>query len=145
MGFAFFLLFLAGFAFVMLQGRQMAGQRMTGGGAGLAGVNWLAVSVHDDPVEEGVELRIRFEVDGSFNGHGGCNGFFGSLGMGESRLEVGQMGVTSVSCAGPVMEREMEYLSAVQDTASFEATPTNLKLLDEDGDVLVAFVADTDD
>lgn len=144
MGFAFFLLFLAGIAFVALQGRQMAAQRVTGGGAGLAGVNWLAVSVDGEPVDEGVELRIRFDVDGSFNGHSGCNGFFGSLGVTESRLEVGQIGVTSMACDSLVMQREKAYLDAVGATASFEATDTDLRLLDKDGDVLVAFVADTD-
>ena len=144
MGFTFFLLFLAGLAFVMLQGRQMAAQRVTGGGAGLAGINWLAESVGGEPVEDGVELRIRFDVDGSFNGHGGCNGFFGALGVTESRLEVGQMGVTSMACESRVMQRETTYLAAVGETASFEATETHLRLLDEDGDVLVTFVADTD-
>lgn len=145
MGFTFFMLFLAGLAFVMLQGRQMAEQRLSAGGAGLAGVDWRAVSVGDAAVDAGSGMRIRFDVDGSFDGHGGCNGFFGSLGTTDTRLEVGRMAVTSMACAEPVMERERAFLTAVEKLTSFEASETNLRLLDESGDVLVTFVAGAED
>ena len=44
MGFGFFLLFLAGIALVMLQGREMARQNLPGGGAGMAGPEWRPVT-----------------------------------------------------------------------------------------------------
>ena len=89
-GFAFFLLFLAGIAFVMLQGRQMA--KLGGGGAELTGVSWRPVGGAAVPDDSG--MYVSFDVDGSIKGHGGCNGFFGSLQQSETGIEVGPLGST---------------------------------------------------
>ena len=51
-GFAFFLLFLAGIAFVMLQGRQMVQLGAAGGGAELTGVKWRPVTVGEDAIHQ---------------------------------------------------------------------------------------------
>ena len=61
-GFGVFLLFLAGIALVMLQGRQMS---IGGGGAELTGVQWRAVSVGEQAIADDSGVFIQFEVDGS--------------------------------------------------------------------------------
>ena len=63
-GFAFFLLFLAGFAFVMMMGREAAEQNMAGGGASLTGVHWRLVSMAGDNIAEESGMFVSIDVDG---------------------------------------------------------------------------------
>jgi putative lipoprotein len=141
-GFAFFLLFLAGIAFVMMQGRQMA--QMGGGGAELTGVTWRPVTVGGEAVPQDSGMYVQFEVDGSIKGHGGCNGFFGSLQQSESGIEVGPLGATRMACPEKVMDREMAFLDAVQRTQGFETGGGSMSLLDGASGVLAEFVAGPD-
>lgn len=143
-GFAFFLLFLAGIAFVMLQGRQMAQPGASGGGAGITGISWRPVMVGDESIPEDSGMYIRFEVDGSIKGHGGCNGFFGSLEQTESGIGVGPLGATSMACPEPVMSREAAFLDAVQKTSNFKSGKDSMRLLDDSSSVLAEFVAGAD-
>ena len=143
--FGFFLLFLAGIAFVNLKGRQMAQLGAPGGGAEVTGVRWRPVMVGDDAIPDHSGMFIRFEVDGSIKGHGGCNGFFGSLEQTESGIGVGPLGATRMACPEPVMSREMTYLDAIQKTTGFDTGNDGMRLLDEDNEVLAEFVADSDD
>lgn len=142
LGFGFFLLFLAGIALVMLQGRQLA--QVSGGGAELTGVAWRPVTVGGEPVPEDSGMYVQFEVDGSIKGHGGCNGFFGSLQQSESGIEVGPLGATRMACPGEIMAREMAFLDAVQKTTGFESGGGDMSLLDEESGVLAEFVAGAD-
>ncbi len=137
-GFAVFLLFLAGIALVMLQGRQM--HAVGGGGAEITGIGWRPVSVGDQAIPEDSGLSIRFEVDGSIKGHGGCNGFFGSLEQSDSGIAVGPLGSTRMACSEEVMSREMAFMDGVQKTRDFRSGKDGMSLLDEDGDVLVVLV-----
>ena len=141
-GFGFFLLFLAGIAFVMLQGRQLA--QVGGGGAELTGITWRPVTVGGEPVPEDSGMYVQFEVDGSIKGHGGCNGFFGSLQQSESGFEVGPLGATRMACPEEVMDREMAFLDAVQKTQGFESGGSSMSLLNEASGILAEFVAGTD-
>ncbi len=143
MGFAFFLLFLAGIAFVMLQGREMI--QVGGSGAELTGISWRLVSVGDEAIPEDAGLTLRFEVDGSIKGHGGCNGFFGSLQKSDSGIEVGPLGATRMACPEPIMNRETTFMNAVQKLRDFRTTGDGMSLLDEDGNVLASFVAGSGD
>ena len=139
MGFAFFLLFLAGIALVMLQGREMI--QVGGSGAELTGISWRLVSVGDEAIPEDAGLTLRFEVDGSIKGHGGCNGFFGSLQKSGSGIEVGPLGATRMACPEPIMNRETTFMNAVQKLRDFQSGGDGMSLLDEDGNVLASFVA----
>lgn len=142
LAFAFFLLFLAGIAFVALQGRQLAGT--AGGGAGLTGASWRPVTIAGRSMPDDSGMYIRFEVDGSIEGHGGCNGFFGSLQHSEAGLEVGPLGSTRVACPEPVMSRETAFLDAVQKMTGFRTGSGTMSLLDEQSGVLAEFVAVAD-
>lgn len=143
MGFTFFLLFLAGIAFVTMQGKQLI---PTGGsGAELTGITWRALTVADEAIPEGSGLIIQFEVDGSIKGHGGCNGFFGSLEQSDSQIKVGPLGSTRMACPEPIMNREMAFMNAVQKMTGFRTADNTMSLLDENGKELATFVAGTDD
>jgi len=143
MGFAFFLLFLAGIAFVMLQGRQMA--QIGGGGAELTGVTWQPLTVGDAAIAQDSGMFIRFEVDGSIQGHGGCNKFFGSLEQTDSGIGVGPLGGTRMACPEEIMDRETAFMDAVGKISNFQSSKDSMSLLGEDDSVLATFVAAADD
>ena len=141
-GFGFFLLFLAGIAFVTLQGRQMAQLGASGGGVEVTGIRWRPVMIGDDAIPDDSGMFIQFEVDGSIKGHGGCNGFFGSLEQTESGLGVGPLGATRMACSESIISREMTFLNAVHKTRNFDTGNDDMRLLDEENDILAEFVAD---
>jgi len=142
MGFGFFLLFLAGIALVMLQGRDMI--QVGGGGAAVTGISWRAVNVGDEAIPEDAGLTLLFEVDGSIKGNGGCNSFFGSLQQSDSGIEVGPLGGTRMACPEMIMNRETAFMNAVQRLRDFRTGGDGMSLLDEDGNVLARFVASDD-
>ena len=103
MGFGFFLLFLAGIALVMLQGREMARQNMPGGGASIAGVEWRPTRLGATEIDADSGMYVLFGVDGSIKGNAGCNNFFGSLEMREGDLSVGELAATRKMCPPEIM------------------------------------------
>ena len=140
MGFGFFLLFLAGIALVMLQGRQMAQQQTGGGGAEMTGVEWRPTTIGADTIPADSGMFVQFEVDGSIKGHAGCNGFFGSLEETDEGLQVGQLGATRMACDWSVMDREQAFMSALQEGRAFEMGRNRLQVLDSSGVLLVDLV-----
>ena len=142
MGFAFFLLFLAGIALVMLQGRQMV--QLGGSGVELTDITWQPIMVGDESIPEDSGMYIRFEVDGSIKGHGGCNAFFGSLERTDAGIGVGPLGGTRMACPEDVMDRETAFMDAVGKTTDFRSSKEGMSLLDADDGVLARFVAVAD-
>lgn len=141
-GFLFFMLFFAGFAFVMLQGRQLAQENLPAGGSGLVGVKWRPNYVGADLMPEDSGMFVRFSVDGGIKGHGGCNAFFGSLEKTETGISVGPLGGTRMACPERVMSRETAFMNALQDTSGFEVDSGRLQLVDGDNRLLVELVGE---
>lgn len=136
MGFGFFLLFLAGIALVLLQGREMARQNMPAGGAGMTGRDWRPALLGSDTLPADSGMFVRFAVDGSVNGHGGCNRFSGALQQTASGIAVGELGLSRLACAADVMRREAAFVRALQDATRFETGERRLQLLDANGQLL---------
>ena len=141
LGFGFFLLFLAGIAFVMLQGRQMAQQNMPAGGSGLTGVTWRPTFVGAEPIPDDSAMFVQFEIDGSIKGYGGCNTFSGSLKKTAAGLQVGSLSATRKACAEPIMDRETAFMTALQNTRHFEVGDKRLQLTDDDSNMLADLVS----
>ena len=140
MGFGFFLLFLAGIALVMLQGREMARKSMPGGGSGITGQQWRPSVVGASAVPDDSGMYVLFEVDGSIKGNGGCNNFFGSLEQSDTGLSAGQLGGTRMSCPADVMDRETAFMGALQDMVRFEMGDENLQLVGAENRLLAELV-----
>ena len=140
-GFMFFMLFLAALFLVFLQGKQMTGQISAGGGAELTGVRWQPTYIGPEPVPEDAGIWVEFAVDGSINGHAGCNTFFGSLTQTDSGIAVGQLGSTRMACPEPIMNRESAFLSALQQATEFEVSAARMTSLDADRTLLIEFTA----
>ena len=141
MGFFFFLLFLAGISLVMLQGREMARQNMPGGGASMTGIEWRPTIVGTDEMAADSGMFVLFAVDGSIKGSGGCNDFFGSLQTTSGELSVGELGSTRMACPSDIMDREMAFMKALQDTTQFEMGENSLQLLGPSNTLLAELVA----
>jgi heat shock protein HslJ len=137
MGFFFFLLFLAGIALVMMQGREMARQNLPGGGAAMTGIEWRPTLLGADEVATDSGIFVLFAVDGSIKGNGGCNSFFGSLQTSDDGLSVGELGATRMACPPEIMDREIAFMQALQETTQFEMGKNSLQLLGT-GNVLLA-------
>jgi heat shock protein HslJ len=140
MGFGFFLLFLAGIALVMLQGREMARKSMPGGGSGITGQQWRPSVVGASAVPDDSGMYVLFEVDGSIKGNGGCNNFFGSLEQSDTGLSAGQLGGTRMTCPADVMDRETAFMGALQNMVRFEMGDENLQLVGADNRLLAELV-----
>ncbi|MDA0705553.1 MAG: META domain-containing protein [Proteobacteria bacterium] len=140
--FGFFLLFLAGIALVMLQGREMARQNLPGGGADMTGHEWRPIVLGAEILPADSGMHVVFAVDGSINGNGGCNNFFGALEKTEGGIKVGELGATRMACPETVMDREGAYLQALQRTSRFELGDQRLQLLDANNQLLLEFVAE---
>ena len=136
MGFGFFLLFLAGIALVMLQGRQMIGQNMPGGGAGITGQKWRPTVLAMDTLPADSDMYVLFEVDGSIKGSGGCNDFSGNLEKTDDGIVVGPLRATRMACAEKIMGREAAFMLALQNATRFEVGGNRLQLLNSDSQLL---------
>ena len=140
-GFGFFLLFLAGIALVMLQGREMARQNLPGGGAGMTGVEWRPIVLGADTLPADSGLFVLFAVDGSIKGNGGCNNFFGTLEKTDKGIAVGPLGSTRMACPPAIMDREVAFMQALQATSRFEVGKRRLQLLGTDSQLLAELVS----
>ena len=103
LGFAFFLLFLAGITFVMMQGKEMARQNMPGGGVGMTGVTWRPTIVGTEELPADSGMFVQFAVDGSIDGNGGCNSFFGSL----QKVDDGRQSKASARPLGALVQNQI--------------------------------------
>ncbi len=141
MGFGFFLLFLAGIALVMLQGREMARQHMPGGGVSITGMEWRPTVVGAQQMPGDSGMFVLFEVDGSIKGNGGCNNFFGALQKEGDGIAVGELGMTRMACPADIMARETAFMNALQDMSHFEMGADNLQLLNDENRMLAELVS----
>jgi len=140
-GFAFFLLFIAGFAFVFLKGKQLEKQQdAVAQASSFHGVDWTPVKIGGNPVAEDTTLVLRIEEDGSITGHAGCNRFFGSLEATQNGFQIGPLGATRMACPEPVMSLEFEFLKAIEQSSNFETGPGRMQLLGDASEILAEFV-----
>lgn len=142
-GFFFFLLFLAGLALVMLQDRQMAQQNLPAAGSGIAGVKWRPTYIGADSVPKDTVMFVRFGVDGTVKGHGGCNTFFGSLEKADEGVAIGPLGATRMACDKAIMDLEMTFMDALQNAKKFEISAQRLHLLDDENKLLIELVGES--
>lgn len=140
LGVGLFLLFLAGIAFILFQGRQLVAQNVPAGGAEATGINWRPTFIGVEPIPEDARMFVLFEIDGGIKGHGGCNSFFGSLEKTDDSITIGPLGSTRMACPEPIMGREMAFMDALQKTKQFDVTATRLHLIGDDNQKLAELV-----
>ncbi len=98
----------------------------------LAGSEW-GIEGQDEPF-------VQFGAKGEISGFSGCNRFFGNYEQNGERLIIGPLASTKKACAGPQMEMEREFLSALQRAHKVEATHIKLVVLDEDDEIVLDLI-----
>ena len=138
--FMFFMLFLAGIAFVNL--RDMQGGRIEIVSAdALTDVAWRPASLGEMNIDDTTQMYLQFSVDGRIGGHAGCNRYFGGYRFDEGQLLFSMVGASRMACGEPADALEFSYLEALQNTRGAVRAGDRLALRDTDGETLVRFVA----
>ena len=112
----------------------------------LENTNWEMLGYNNgtggmQSVLAGTEVYISFQADLVAKGSAGCNTYQGPYTVSGSQLYLGQPVVTLLSCGDPpgIMEQETAYLSLLRETATFEIEGDELRLYDEEDDLLLEF------
>lgn len=101
----------------------------------LAGTAWDVLSYNNGrealvSLLLGTEITADFGSDGRVSGNAGCNQYFASYAVDGKAIEIGPAGTTRMFCADPpgVMERESEYLAAIESAATYSIQGNPLEM-----------------
>jgi heat shock protein HslJ len=116
-----------------------------GAEADLDGTAWSLISYGGTNVISGTNMTAKFNQS-EINGSTGCNTYFGSYQSKGDQLTIKEMGWTEMACMDPegVMEQEMDIMSLLSKTVSFEIEGETLRLQTEGGEELVFSSVDLD-
>jgi len=81
------------------------------------------------------QITLLFGEDGSVTGNASCNTYNGTYQLEGDRITIGPLATTRMACQEPqgVMEQEMQYLTALQNSAVWAISNTRLELRDSGG------------
>lgn len=107
--------------------------------ADLAGSEWQPTAIGTLDVPPDADIFVRFGGEGKLQGHAGCNGFFGSYELTGDTISMGPFGATRMACPEPVMQREFEFLQALENAHRFTRDRTLLTLVDTNNNPVLTF------
>lgn len=106
----------------------------------LAGSKWSVTSVNNGnqgvvSLISGTEISLNFGTDGKVNGNASCNTYNGAFEATDETLKVGPLATTRRACPTPegVMAQEQQYLTALQNAATYEISNNSLTIRDASG------------
>lgn len=140
-GFAFFLLFLAGFALVNLKNIGDEAESSIPTAEYLSATAWRPSHIGEMTLAADVDLYIQFETDGELAGFAGCNRFFGSYELTENTIKIGPLGTTRMACPPDVTAFEFSFIEALQSAATVARADTRIALRNDKGLTTVRFDA----
>lgn len=140
-GFAFFLLFLAGFALVNLKNMGEEAENSIPTIEYLAATAWRPSHIGEMTLADDVELYLQFETKGDLTGFAGCNRFFGSYELTDNTLNIGPLGATRMACPPDVTAFEFSFLEALQSAATVTRAETRIAIRNDKGLITVRFDA----
>ncbi len=140
-GFAFFLLFLAGFALVNLKNFGEEAESSIPTVEYLSATAWRPSHIGEMTLADDVELYVQFETDGELAGFAGCNRIFGSFALSDSTLEIGPLGSTRMACPPDVTAFEYSFIEALQSAATVARAETRIAIRNDMGLTTVRFDA----
>jgi heat shock protein HslJ len=108
--------------------------------AGLGGSEWKVVNYNNGKqavvtLIPGSDISLGFGADGEVAGSGGCNRYFGPYQSQDASLQVGPLASTRMACEAPegIMEQETQYLTALQEAATYTIEGSTLTIRDAGG------------
>jgi len=97
----------------------------------LIGTSWLAQAIDGTGADSAVQSTVTFQREDQVIGSGGCNRYFGRLGLSGSTLSISGVGNTRMMCSPvPVMQQEQRFLEALQASVAWRREGDTLVLLD---------------
>jgi heat shock protein HslJ len=139
--FIFFMLFLAGIAFVNLKGAQEQPDASAATPADISIPAWRPTHLGEMRLEDNNEMFVQFEDNGQLRGHGGCNLFSGNYDLEDGSLQVGPLRSTRMACPEPAMSFEMSFMEALQTPAKASIVGNKLVLRTTRDDIAIRFTA----
>ncbi len=112
----------------------------------LEGVDWVLSGIADLENEAVVSTWIDGEItavfaEGQVTGFAGCNSYFASYEVDAGKLTLGPVGSTKMMCEEERNQREMEFLTALQNVAGYTISRDSLTLTDAAGNNLLTMQA----
>jgi len=111
--FIFFMLFLAGIAFVNLRGMKNAEDTTVTSADQLMDVAWRPTHIGEMPLDEDTAMILQFSPAGQAGGHAGCNRFTGNYALTTGKLIFGPIAATRMACPEPANSLEFSFLEAL--------------------------------
>jgi heat shock protein HslJ len=139
--FIFFMLFLAGIAFVNLKGAQDQSDARNATPENISASAWRPTHIGEMRLDADSEMFVQFETSGDLRGHGGCNRFFGSYELEDGSIQVSPLGSTRMACPEPAMSFEISFMEALQTAANASLVSNKLVLRSAQDLVTVRFIA----
>lgn len=140
-GFIFFMLLLAGLAFVNLRSMQDRSDNSVVGTDRLVSSTWQPVRLGEMRIADDTRMFIQFEADGRAFGHSGCNRFTGQFDLNDGELNIGPLAGTRMACPEPAMSFELSFHEALDSASSASATEQFLTLNNALGDTVMRLTA----
>jgi len=140
-GFAFFLLFLGGYALVNLRNMGEEAEESIPTVENLAATAWRPSHIGEMRMDANTDLYVQFDTDGELNGHGGCNRFFGHYQLDRNAIKIDQLAMTRMACAPQVMSFEISFAEALQSAATVARAEARMALRNADGKTTARFDA----
>jgi heat shock protein HslJ len=87
----------------------------------------------------GTELTATFGADGNLSGSAGCNTYSATYQVEGSKMSLGPVAATRKACEQPegVMDQELQFLTALGTTASYQLRGDSLELRTAEGALAV--------
>jgi len=139
--FIFFMLFLAGIAFVNLKGAQEQTGASQATPAEISIPAWRPTHLGEMRLEDDSEMFVQFEEDGQLRGHGGCNRFSGSYELDDGLLQAGPLRSTRMACPEPAMSFEISFMEALQTPSNASVVGNKLVLRTAQDVLTIRFTA----
>lgn len=106
----------------------------------LAGTRWNVTNYNNGKdavvsVIAGTTITLDFDTTGRVSGNAGCNTYSAGYQVNGNSLSISQPSVTLLACGAPegVMEQEQQYLTALQNAATFDIAGNTLTIRDAGG------------
>ena len=148
-GFIFFMLFLAGLAFVNLSNMNSQSDSTITAATELAETAWQSTHIGEMRLDENAGINIQFNSDNSVVGYSGCNRFSGDYYVTDGTFEIGPLAATRMACPEPANSFEMAFLQALGQARIVARVDSRLVMRDGEGITVARFVAtegnDSDD
>jgi heat shock protein HslJ len=115
---------------------------LSGSDVTLTGQAWIATELDGESVLLDTTITAEFKDDGTLNGSNGCNRYNTTYTVDRDNIQINSpMASTMMACPDPIMAQEGVYMAAMDAARTFEISGEELTLFDESGDVLVTYVA----